>query len=71
MLIAVVQEDHVRAELDRGLHPFHAPLRGDDRDRGQPFRDRDRFVASFIRSDEGTLAARDDDHSLRPPAVAS
>jgi hypothetical protein len=49
MLVTVVEEEEVRAESVCFPRGFHTALRDHDEDAGELPRERDRFVAAFLR----------------------
>ncbi len=57
VLVSVVEQEEVGAEVDGGPRRLHASLRHHDGDRRQPESHRDRLVAPDLRGDEGPLPA--------------
>jgi len=71
VLIAIVQEEDIRAERLGGAPGLRPPPGDDDRDARKLARQGHRLVASFVRTDQGSASLRYHDHPAREPAVAS
>jgi hypothetical protein len=71
MLVAVVEEEEVRAQPSRGVGALGAALRRHDDDAGKLSREFDRLIAAALRIHERSVSFRDDDDAGRAPPVAA